>query len=177
MQPDKIQNLIVEVRGEKVMLDFHLAAVYEVETRSMNQAVKRNPDRFPEDFMFQLSREEWNTLKSQFVISKTEKRGGTQKLPYAFTEHGVTMLASVLRSEKAVQMNLAIVRAFIAMRRFALNYSGILAEMAELQKTLGTHDEKLDQLFEALGLLLQEKAATEKQESEWARRERIGFKK
>ena len=87
-----IQNKIYEIRGYKVMLDFDLAELYEVETRVLNQAVKRNSKRFPMDFMFQLNKNEWETLISQFVISKTEKRGGTQKLPYAFTEQGVAML-------------------------------------------------------------------------------------
>jgi hypothetical protein len=108
------------------MLDFDLALLYEVETKALNQGVKRNSTRFPIDFMFQLDEREWTNLKSQIVtsslsdsISTNAGWGGTRKLPYAFTEHGVTMLASILRSEKAIKMNLAIVRAFIGLRQFA----------------------------------------------------------
>jgi len=102
------------------MMDFDLADLYEVETRVLNQAVKRNIKRFPTDFMFQLSNKEFDNLMSQFVISSW---GGTRKLPFAFTEHGITMLASVLRSEKAIEVNIQIVRAFIALRQYALGYA------------------------------------------------------
>ena len=100
-----IQNKIHEIRGHKVMLDFDLAALYEVETRVLNQAVKRNIKRFPGDFMFQLNKNEWEILMSQFVISKTGKRGGTQKLPYAFTEQGLAMLSGILNTDKAIDVN------------------------------------------------------------------------
>ena len=123
-----IQNKIYEIRGQRVMLDFDLSELYEVETRALNQAVKRNIKRFPSDFMFQLSNKEYDNLMSQSVISSW---GGTRKLPFAFTEHGVTMLASVLRSEKAIEINIQIVRAFIALRQFALGY-------AELNQKLET---------------------------------------
>ena len=104
-----IQSKIYEIRGQKVMLDFDLAEMYEVETRVLNQAVKRNIRRFPDDFMFQLTVSEWDTLKSQFVISR---RGGTRKLPFAFTEGGLTMLSGVLNSDIAIQVNINIMRAF-----------------------------------------------------------------
>ena len=123
-----IQNKIYEICGQRVMLDFDLSELYEVETRALNQAVKRNIKRFPSDFMFQLSNKEYDNLMSQSVISSW---GGTRKLPFAFTEHGVTMLASVLRSEKAIEINIQIVRAFIALRQFALGY-------AELNQKLET---------------------------------------
>ena len=110
------------------MLDFDLAELYEVETRTLNQAVKRNFKRFPSDFMFQLSNKEFDNLMSQIVISSW---GGTRKLLYAFTEHGITMLASVLRSERAIEINIQIVRAFIALRQYALGY-------AELNQKLET---------------------------------------
>jgi len=100
VQLQKVQYKIQEIRNQKVMLDFDLAELYEVETRVLNQAVKRNTERFPDDFMFQLSKQEWETLISQFVISKNEKRGGTQKLPYAFTEQGLAMLSGILKSKK-----------------------------------------------------------------------------
>lgn len=120
MELQIIQNKIYEIRGQRVMLDFDLAELYEVETRTLNQAVKRNTKRFPSDFMFQLSNKEFENLMSQIVISSW---GGTRKLPYAFTEHGITMLASVLRSERAIEINIQIVRAFIALRQYALGYA------------------------------------------------------
>jgi len=120
MELQIIQNKIFEIRGMRVMLDFDLAEMYEVETRVLNQAVKRNHKRFPADFMFQLSSSEFENLKSQFVTSSW---GGTRKLPFAFTEHGVTMLSSVLRSDKSVEINIQIVRAFIALRQYALGYA------------------------------------------------------
>ncbi|MDD2306342.1 MAG: ORF6N domain-containing protein [Prolixibacteraceae bacterium] len=120
MELQIIQNKIFEIRGMRVMLDFDLAEMYEVETRVLNQAVKRNLKRFPADFMFQLSSSEFENLKSQFVTSSW---GGTRKLPFAFTEHGVTMLSSVLRSDKSVEINIQIVRAFIALRQYALGYA------------------------------------------------------
>ena len=110
-----IQRKIFELRGQKVILDRDLAALYQVETRVLNQAVKRNIERFPEDFMFQLTKEEWQILKSQLVISNGY--GGQRYLPYAFTEHGVVMLASLLRSEIAIKMSVQITRAFVAMRQ------------------------------------------------------------
>lgn len=120
MELQIIQNKIYEIRGQRVMLDFELADLYDVETRALNQAVKRNLRRFPADFMFQLSKSEFDNLMSQNVISSW---GGTRKLPFAFTEHGVTMLASVLRSDLAIDINIQIVRAFIALRQYALGYA------------------------------------------------------
>ena len=126
MELQIIQNKIYEIRGQRVMLDFDLAELYEVETRALNQAVKRNEKRFPSDFMFQLSNTELENLISQTVTSRW---GGLRKLPYAFTEHGVTMLASVLRSDRAIEINIQIVRAFIALRQFALGYAELNQRM------------------------------------------------
>jgi hypothetical protein len=112
-QPAFIQNKIYSIRNQKVMLDFDLAALYGVQTKVLNQAVKRNIARFPVDFMFQLDTEEFDNLRSQFVTSSW---GGTRYLPFAFTEQGVAMLASVLKSETAIQVNIGIVRAFVAIR-------------------------------------------------------------
>lgn len=120
MELQVIQNKIYEIRGQRVMFDFDLAVLYGVETRMLNQAVKRNARRFPVDFMLQLSKSEFDNLMSKNVISSW---GGTRKLPFAFTEHGVTMLASVLRSEIAIDINIQIVRAFIALRQYALGYA------------------------------------------------------
>lgn len=111
-----IQSKIYEIRGQKVMLDFDLAEMYQVETRVLNQAVKRNIQRFPKDFMFQLTLEEWNSMSSQFVMTSRMKRPKSA-MPLAFTEHGVVMLSSVLRSDIAIQTSVLIVRAFIAMRQ------------------------------------------------------------
>jgi len=121
-----IQSKIYEIRGQRVMLDFDLASLYGVETRVLNQAVKRNLRRFPADFMFQLSKKEFDNLMSQIVISNW---GGTRKLPYAFTEHGVTMLASVLRSDISIEINIQIVRAFIALRQYALGYAELYQKL------------------------------------------------
>ena len=113
-QLELIQSKIYEIRGQRVMLDFDLAALYQVETRVLNQAVKRNMKRFPSDFMFQLTSDEWAILKSQFVISSW---GGTRKLPFAFTEQGLAMLSGVLNSDIAIQVNINIMRAFVAVRQ------------------------------------------------------------
>ena len=104
------------------MLDYDLALLYEVDTRVLNQAVKRNINRFPLDFMFQLTKSEWEILKSQFVISKIEKRGGTQKLPFAFTEQGLAMLSGILKSNRAIEVNISIMRTFVMLRQYAINY-------------------------------------------------------
>jgi len=126
---ERIERHIFLIRGDKVMLDFDLAELYDVETRALVQAVKRNLARLPDDFMFQLSVEEELFLKSQFVISKPQGRGGRRYRPYAFTEHGVTMLSSVLNSPRAIQVNIEIMRAFSKLRR-------ILGSHAELDALL-----------------------------------------
>lgn len=119
METTLIHNKIFSIRDQKIMLDFDLAMMYEVETKRLNEQVKRNSTRFPEDFMFQLTRKEWLNLKSHFAASSW---GGTRKLPYAFTERGVTMLANALKSDKAITVNIAIVRAFISVRAMALTF-------------------------------------------------------
>ena len=118
-----IQKRIFEIRGMKVMLDMHLAELYEVETRALKQAVRRNIDRFPDDFMFQLSEREVDKMVSQFVTPSKSYFGGA--LPFAFTEQGVAMLSSILKSKKAVLANIAIMRAFVVLRQFALEYKDI----------------------------------------------------
>jgi phage regulator Rha-like protein len=176
MQTSIIHQKIYDIRGQKVMLDFDLAELYEVETRVLNQAVKRNAGKFPEDFMFGLFPDEWKAISSsQFVMMNLIPKNRTGKyLPYAFTEHGVTMLASVLRSEKAVAMNIAIVRAFIALRRFALQYKDLADQINEIRQTVGNHNERLDQIYDAIENLLNEKA---EQKAWLEKRERIGFKR
>ena len=169
MQLQLIQNRIYEVRGEKVMLDFDLAGLYEVQTRVLNQAVKRNIKRFPPDFMFQLDNMEWESLISQFVISKTEKRGGTQKLPFAFTEQGLAMLSSVLHSDKAIKVNITIMRTFAFIRQYALSHKDLTAKLNELETK---YDRQFKDIFEALNYLLQK----DKKKVEQNERNRIGYK-
>jgi len=133
-KPAQIQSLIYEIRGQKVMLDSDLAALYQVETKVMNQAVKRNIDRFPHEFMFQLTQAEYANLKSQIVTSSW---GGRRKLPLAFTEHGVIMLSSVLNSKIATKINIAIVKAFIDMRRYFAK--PVREKLDNLEKILMLH--------------------------------------
>jgi len=201
MELPVIQNKIYEIRGQKVMLDFDLAALYEVETKVFNQAVKRNINRFPSDFMFQLTSAEWEGNWSQFVttsdtrspsesqdidnqletspsnssqfVTTSKKHRGKTYLPYAFTEHGVTMLASVLRSEKAVNMGIAVVRAFIALKQYALKHQDLTGQLQELRDRLGEHDVQLNSIYDAIENLLDEKV----DQKAWQERERIGFKK
>ena len=134
----KIQSRIYEVRGVRVMLDFDLAELYQVETKVLKQAVRRNLERFPEDFMFEMTEQEYNSLiislRSQIVTSN--ERGGRRHMPFAFTEHGVIMLASLLRSEIAVQMSVQITRAFVAMRNYIMSTRHIESELAELRAKL-----------------------------------------
>ncbi len=125
MQLSIIQNKIYEIRGHKVMLDRNLAEMYEVETRVLNQAVQRNIHRFPSDFMFQLTRKEFDFLISQNVISKNTGRGGIRKMPFAFSEQVVAMLSSILNSEKAIQVNIIIIRTFVLIRQHLLNYKDL----------------------------------------------------
>ncbi len=120
MELQVIQNKIYEIRGQWVMLDFDLAVLYDTETKRLKEAVRRNNARFPSDFMFELSPDEWKILRTQFATSSW---GGLRYLPFAFTEQGVAMLASVLKSETAIQVNIQIVRAFIALRQYALGYA------------------------------------------------------
>lgn len=180
-----IQNRIYEIRGERVMLDFDLAALYEVETRVLNQAVKRNMERFPEDFMFQLTENEWSMVfdsmstpvtvssSSQFVMMKPPLNRTRKYLPYAFTEQGVAMLSGVLRSSKAVQMNVSIMRAFVAVRKIVLMQQDVKIQLEHLKDRIAEHDVQLGQIYDAIENLLDERAAQRK----WEERDRIGFKK
>ena len=154
----QIQNLIYVIRGQRVMLDRDLARLYEVETRALNQAVKRNIERFPENFMFQLTKEEFEELRpiSQIVISA--KGGGRQKLPYVFTEQGVAMLSSVLRSKKAIQTNIQIMNTFVKMRQWAIENKEMAQRLTELEHYFVQHckDNQSDirELREAMDLLI-----------------------
>src|SRR2546423_393757 len=171
MQIRIIQRKIYEIRGQKIMLDFDLAALYGTETRTLKQAVKRNIVRFPKDFMFQLNKKEWQELIT-ICDNLPEGLKFSPALPFAFTEHGVTMLASILKSKKAIQMNIAVVRAFIAFKQFVLNYKELSDQIKELKETTGNHNVQLNQIYDALENLLDEKVEQKK----WQERERIGFK-
>ncbi|MBS1604210.1 MAG: ORF6N domain-containing protein [Bacteroidetes bacterium] len=179
-----IQNRIYEIRGERVMLDRDLAALYETETKALNLAVKRNIKRFPADFMFQLTREEVEGIRLQNETSKeggalrlqnetSKGRGGTRYLPYAFTEQGVAMLSGILNSDRAISMNIAIMRAFVEIRRIVLQQNDLKEQLREIKARLGEHDVQLNHIYDAMENLLDEKAAQRK----WEDRERIGFKK
>ena len=166
MQIELINTKIHTLREVKVMLDYDLAELYEVLTKNLNLAVKRNIHRFPEDFMFQLTRDEYNSLRLQFATLEEKGKGKHSKyLPYAFTEQGVAMLSSVLSSQKAIEVNIAIMRAFVKMRKYAMNYK-------ELAEKLLDHDKQLDDVNEVLNYLMTEK----KLEIEQQERPRIGFK-
>ncbi len=194
MKTEIIQDKIYEIRGEKVMLDFDLAQLYEVETRIFNQTVKRNIDSFPKDFMFRLTKKEWKDMISQIVIStdinliKNTKMNSSQivmsslkhrsikYLPNAFTEHGVAMLAGVLKSPKARKMNIAIVRAFISLKRLVHSNLSALSLIKELRDRIDEHDIQLNSIYDALENMLDKKEEEKLQKIKWEKRERIGFK-
>lgn len=147
---DKIESKILIIRDVHVMLDRDLAELYGVETRVLNQAVKRNIERFPERFMFQLSEDEFKFLRSQIVTSKVETRGGRQYLPYAFTEQGVAMLASVIHSATAVNVSIQIMDVFVAMRHFLLANAQVFQRMDLIEKRQFNSDKRIDELFDKM---------------------------
>ena len=164
-----ILKKIYQVRGQRVMIDSDLAELYDVPTKRLNEQVKRNVERFPEDFMFQLTAKEFENLKSQFATSSW---GGRRKLPFAFTEHGVLMLSSVLNSDRAIKVNIQIMRIYSKIRHVLLSYKDILMRVEKLENTIAGHDEHILLIFEYLKQLEQEKNRREDQ----AERRRIGFK-
>jgi len=168
------------------MLDRDLADLYEIETKSLNLAVRRNIKRFPPDFMFQLTKEEYdslrfqietletnNPLRSQIATLKTGRGQHSKYLPYAFTEQGVAMLSGVLNSDKAINMNIAIMRAFVEIRKILLMQNDLKEQLRELKDRVGNHDAQLNQIYDAIENLLDEKVSQRK----WEERERIGFNK
>lgn len=160
-----ILQLIHIIRNQKVMLDSDLAEMYGVQTKVLNQAVKRNNDRFPEDFMFQLSNEEWINLKSQNVTSRW---GGRRTPPYVFTEQGVAMLSSVINSTQAIQVNISIMRTFVKIREWALNYSDLQEKILQLQQSESEQNHHISRIYQILEELL---------DPEPKERNAIGFKK
>src|SRR5215203_331125 len=180
-----IHNRIYEVKRERVLLDFDLAVLYEVPTKVLNQAVKRNIKRFPKDFMFQLTKEEFGELRlqietsetgdfsrSQIVTLKTGRGSNVKYLPYAFTEQGVAMLSGILNSDKAIAMNIAIMRAFVEIRRILIQENDLRVQLKAIKERLGEHDAQLNQIYDAMENLLDEKASGRN----WEERGRIGFK-
>ncbi len=185
MNSEIIHNKIYEIRGHKVMLDYEIAEMYEVETKRINEQVKRNIERFPEDFMFQLTENEWEIMRSQIVTTSesnwsqiatsSKKHRGKSYLPFAFTEHGVTMLASVLRSEKAVKVSIAVVRAFISLKQYISDRKNISKQINsikdELSERIDEQDVQIIEIYQVLDKLIQEK-----EEQKPVEREPIGFK-
>jgi len=145
---ESIQNCIYTIRGVQVMIDRDLSELYEVETKVLNQAVKRNSERFPEEFMFQITDDEFNRLRSQFVTSN--QRGGRRYLPYAFTEQGVAMLSAVLRSETAVKISVQIIKAFVSIRRFILSNAQVFQRLDTLEIKQINTDKKIDKVLNAI---------------------------
>jgi len=166
MQLQKIQNKILELREQKVMFDFDLAELYEVETRTLKQAVKRNLDRFPADFMYILSENEVDMLVSQNVIPSKSHLGGA--LPFVFTEQGVAMLSSILRSKTAIDVNISIMRVFVLMRQYAMSHKDLTEKLTHLE-------EKYDQQFNNINGVINYLLQKDKQEIEHKERRRIGF--
>lgn len=162
MQLEVIQNKIFEIRGCKVMLDFDLALMYGVETKVLKQSIRRNINRFPEDFMFELNELEFKSLRSQIV---TSNKGGSRYMPFAFTEQGIAMLSSVLNSEKAIEVNIAIIRAFVTFRQFSLTYNELKTKITEIE-------EKFPEIYKALNFLIDKEKIKENQ----VNRTKIGYK-
>jgi len=170
MELEQIKQSIHEIRGRKVMLDSDLAKLYEVETRVLKQAVRRNMERFPEDFMFELTKDEWDIIRSQLVMFKNGQGKFPKYLPFVFTEQGVAMLSATLNSEYAVHISIKIMRAFVAMRQWALNHQEINERLNTLEKQFGQKFTDIDQV---LNYLMQK----EQQKMQQAARKHVGYKK
>jgi len=177
MELQLIQNKIYEIRGHKVMLDYDLAELYEVQTKTLNQAVKRNIQRFPIDFMFRLTSDEWVSMRSLVAtasgnvsnmrsqnVTASQKKRNVSAIPYAFTEQGLAMLSGILNSNKAINVNIAIMSAFVMVRQYALTYKELTAKLKEIES-------KFTDVYEAINYLLNK----DKQQNEQKQRKRIGF--
>jgi hypothetical protein len=151
ISPEALAGRIVVIRGQRVLLDSDLAALYEVETRRLNEQIKRNMGRFPVDFMFQLTGDEFENLKSQFATSSW---GGRRKLPLAFTEHGAIMAASVLNSDRAVEMSVYVVRAFVQLRAVLLDHKALADKLTALERRVSRHDNSLAEVIDAIRALM-----------------------
>ncbi len=170
MELEIIKNSIHEIRGKKVMLDMDLAKLYEVETRVLKQAVRRNMERFPEDFMFELTKDEWNNIRSQLVMFKNGQGKFPKYLPFVFTEQGVAMLSAVLNSEYAVRISVKIMRAFVALRQWALNHQEISERLNTMEKQFGQKFTDIDQVLNYL-------IKKDQQLTQQITRKQVGYKK
>lgn len=159
-----IAQKIIEIRGHKVLFDFDLAELYETSTKVLKQAVRRNSNRFPEDFMFELTEEEWISLRSQIVTLKVGRGQHSKYLPFVFTEQGVAMLSSVLNNERAIEINIAIMRSFVSLRKFALTYE-------ELTKRVTEIEQQFPDIYKALNHLMDSKQQNQMQQE----RKKIGY--
>ena len=164
---EQVQRRILLLRGRKVMLDTDLAELYEVPTKRLNEQVRRNAARFPLDFMFQLTSDEADSLRSQFATLKTGRGRHRKYLSYAFTEQGVAMLSTVLNSERAVQVNIAIMRAFVKLREILATHRELAQKLMELERKLEGHDHQIRSIFQAIRQLMEPPAPP---------RQRIGFR-
>ena len=153
-----IHHKIYTLRGKQIMLDSDLAEFYQVKTKVFNQAVKRNSERFPEDFMFQLTEEEYENLRSQFVTSSLEQHGGRRYMPYAFTENGVYMLSAVLKSSIAIEVSIEIMRTFTKLREFTLHYNALSKQLLEVERK---NDKRFKEIFKILDTLVFETRQTD----------------
>ena len=164
MEIEVIQNKIFEIRGCKVMLDFDLALTYKIENKRFKEAVRRNSNRFPEDFMFELSKIEYDSLRTQIASLKNGRGQHLKYMPFAFTEQGIAMLSSVLNSEKAIEINISIIRAFVIIRQFSLTY-------AELKTRIEEIESQFPDIYKALNYLV------DKDKNPKTERNKIGYKK
>ena len=168
MELEQIKSSILEIRGKKVILDFELAKMYQVETKYLKRTVRNNLKRFPTDFMFELTVEEWNNLRCNF--STSNNAGGIRYLPFGFTEQGVAMLSGLLNSDISIEMNIAIMQAFVMMRQFALTYQELSEKLLELEKL---HNQKFDDIEQVLTYLIQK----DNQQTQQTNRNEVGYKK
>lgn len=174
MEPIHIQHKIYTLREQKVMLDFDIALLYNVETKRLKEAVRRNLSRFPSDFMLEINPEEYASLRSQFATLEKKGKGKHSKYsPFAFTEQGIAMLSGLLTSPRAIEMNIAIMRAFIAVRKLMLQYSELTNEVEMIKRSVANHDEQLHLIYEAIENILDEQAEYKALQN----RNRIGFMK
>ncbi|MBI1976620.1 MAG: ORF6N domain-containing protein [Candidatus Omnitrophica bacterium] len=161
-QQETIVHKIYLIRGQNVMLDRDLARLYGVLTKALNQGVKRNLARFPNDFMFQLTKKEFENWKSQFVTSNSD-RMGLRRPPYAFTDYGILMLSSVLNSQRAIQVNIAIMRVFVRLRELLLSHKDLALRLVRLEHVVGEHEEQIHTVFEVVKQLMIEKKKPRRQ--------------
>ena len=165
MEIEIIKEKIHVIRGQKVMLDFDLSELYQIDNKVLKQSVRRNINRFPIDFMFELTRDEYNSLRSQFVTLENGRGKYSKYLPFEFTEQGIAMLSSVLKSEIAVEINISIMRTFVAIRKFASEY-------IELSKKIEEIEQNFPEIYQALNFLMEKDTSKDKQEE----RTKIGYK-